>query len=242
MTTLGITYTAQRLKDVVKEAESMGFDVMSAPSIGIDPGDESAYTLFQSSVVPGASVVFVSTEAVDEAVKRLGSKFAGMLEQCKVIAMDQSAARMLVKNGVKHLSVSTDLATDVGQSKVVLAGPEEATRPLASALGSSDVVECAVCKIRRVGMGNGMFHMMIAIKRGRLDVMALTSPVAASDFMSSMTSQYGKDKALEYLSSIKVVAIDAETAQRLQDAGREPDMVTSGCDVPGMFKAIKESL
>jgi uroporphyrinogen-III synthase len=187
-------------------------------------------------------VVFVSTEAVDEAVKRLGSKFAGMLEQCKVIAMDQSAARMLVKNGVKHLSVSTDLATDVGQSKVVLAGPEEATRPLASALGSSDVVECAVCKIRRVGMGNGMFHMMIAIKRGRLDVMALTSPVAASDFMSSMTSQYGKDKALEYLSSIKVVAIDAETAQRLQDAGREPDRVTSGCDVPGMFKAIKESL
>ena len=241
MTTLGITYTAQRLKDVVKEAESMGFEVMSAPSIGIDPGEESAYTLFQSSVVPGTSVVFVSTETVEEAVKRLGSKFAGMLEQCKVIAMDQSTARMLVKNGVKHLTVSTDLAADVGQSKVVLAGPEETTRPIASALGS-EVVECAVCKIRRVGMGNGMFHMMIAIKRGRLDVMALTSPVAASDFISSMFSQYGKEKALEYLSSIKVVAIDADTAERLQDAGREPDMVTSRCDIQGMFKAIKESL
>ena len=88
-----------------------------------------------------------------------------------------------------------------------------------------------------------MAAALAALGTSMAETSALPSgEVGEQKIISSMFSQYGKEKALEYLSSTKVVAIDAETAERLQDAGREPDMVTSGCDIQGMFKAIKESL
>ena len=236
--TLGITYNAQRLKEAVKDAESMGFDVMSAPSVGIDPGEDAAFSAFESASTDGATVVFTSTEAVEETAKRFTTKLSGMLSKCRVVVTEPSALRELSKHGVRDATQSSDVPADVSGGKVVLAGPSEETGPLAARM-SGDVIQCAVCRIRDVGMGNGMFHMMIAIKRGRLDVLALTSPVAASDFMSSMKMQYGDEKAMEYMSKIKVVAMDAATAGRLEDAGRAPDMVSGKPDVHSMLLEIK---
>lgn len=238
--TLGFTYNAQRLKDAVKDAESLGFNVMSAPSVGIDPGDESAFSTFESALGKDVAVIFTSTESVEESVKRFSTKLNTLLAQCKVFVTDPSASRALAKNGFTSAIVSSDLSADVKGSKVVLAGPMEETGPIARSI-QGDVTECAVCKLRDVGMGNGMFHMMIAIKRGRMDVLALTSPSSASDFMNSMKSQYGDEKAESYMGSIKVVAMDEATADRLRGLGRSPDMVSDKGTFQGMLQDIKSA-
>ena len=43
MTTLGFTRPNKRLKDSVKEAEDLGFEVMAAPSLDIQSGDDAEF-------------------------------------------------------------------------------------------------------------------------------------------------------------------------------------------------------
>lgn len=235
---LGFTYDASKLRDAVKDAESLGFDVMSAASLGIDPGEDAAFSQYQSSLSNGVAVVFTSVGAVEETAKRFTTEFATMLSGCKVLVLDNPSLKEVFKHGVKGAMLTEDVVAATAGCRTVLAGPAEETGPLAARIDGS--VQCAVCKLREVGMGNGMFHMMIAIKRGRMDVLALTSPVAAYDFVTSMVSQYGEEKAMSYLSSVKVVALDDATADRLADLGRKPDMVSPKASVHDMFVAIKD--
>lgn len=249
-TVLGFTRPAQKLKESVKEAEDMGFSVMSAPSMDIDMGDDAEFDKFSSSVVPGAIVVFASASSVEMVAKRFGNMLSSMLNGCRVISIGPATTKELAKNGVTGAEEPSDYSSygalemlkgDVSGKTVVIARSDRGSDVLKDGLteAGADVVTAAVYKIREIGMGNGMFHMMIAIKRGRLDVLAMTSPASAESFFESMFKQYGEDVARGYLSKIKIAAIGTSTTQKLRELGREPDIVPSESTFHDMLLAIR---
>lgn len=250
-TVLGFTRPAQKLKESVKEAEDMGFSVMSAPSMDIDIGDDAEFDKFSSSVVPGTIVVFASVSAVEMTAKRFGNTLPGMLKDCRVVSIGPATTKELSKNGITAVEEPSDyssygalemLRAEAKGKRFVIARSDRGSDVLKDGFGEegAEVITAAVYKIRDIGMGNGMFHMMIAIKRGRLDVLALTSPASAESFFESMFKQYGEETARDYLSKIKIAAIGTSTTQKLRELGREPDIVPSESTFHDMLLAIKK--
>lgn len=248
---LGFTRPAQKLKESVKEAEDMGFTVMSAPSMDIDIGDDAEFEKFTSSVSEGVTVVFASASAVEMAAKRFGNTLPGMLKGCRIISIGPATTKELVKNGIQGAEEPQDyssygalemLREDAKGKKFILARSDRGSDVLKEGLegAGAEVITVAVYKIREIGMGNGMFHMMIAIKRGKMDVLALTSPASAESFFESMFKQYGEDTAREYLSKVKIAAIGTSTTQKLRELGREPDIVPSESTFHDMLLEIKK--
>ena len=104
----------------------------------------------------------------------------------------------------------------------------------------ADVVDVAVYRLREAGMGNGMLHMMISLKQGRIDVLAFSSPMSASSFISKLEDRYGKEKAAEYLHGTKIAAIGLPTSRKLEELGFKPDIVPEKTPFHDMLLAIRE--
>ena len=60
MTTLGFTRPNKRLKDSVKEAEDLGFEVMAAPSLDIQSGDDAEFDRLEANLGKDVPVIFGS--------------------------------------------------------------------------------------------------------------------------------------------------------------------------------------
>ena len=65
MTVLGFTRPNKRLKDSVKEAEDLGFQVMAAPSLDIQSGDDAEFDRLEANLGKDVPVIFGSATAVE---------------------------------------------------------------------------------------------------------------------------------------------------------------------------------
>ena len=103
-----------------------------------------------------------------------------------------------------------------------------------------ELIDIASYKLQDMGMTSALMHMFIAIKRGKMDVMAFTSPMSAKSFFNQIDEYYGKEKAREYMDEIKVAAIGRPTAMTLKAIGRPADIVPERTTFHDMLLAIKE--
>ena len=82
---------------------------------------------------------------------------------------------------------------------------------------------------------------MIAIKRGELDWLAMTSPEAVRFLYGFMDEKYGEDDSRAYMDdNVKIAAVDSLTAEALKGFGREPDLVSPVPTFSGLLEAIKK--
>lgn len=250
MTVLGFTRPTKRLKDSVKEAEDLGFTVMAAPSLDIESGDKEEFERLEANVGEGVPVIFGSATAVEECKKYFGERLGSVFAGCRVISIGPNTSKYLEKEGIAVSDVPEDyssfglvelLKDDIRGKKVVIVRSDSGTDILSDGLkdAGAELVDIASYKLTEVGMNSALFHMMIAIKRGEMDVMAFTSPMSATSFFGSMEKQYGKEKAAEYMGKVKVAAIGKPTAMRLESLGRAPDIVPEKITFHDMLLAIK---
>ncbi len=252
MTTIGFTRPGKRIKDSVKEAEELGFDVMAAPSLDIESGDESEFRRLESVVGPGIPVIFGSATAVEECKRYFGDRLTQVFSECRVISIGPNTTKYLEAAGIKVDSVPEDycsfglvdmLKDDVNGRTVVLVRSNCGTDILSDGLrdAGADVQDIASYKLTQVGMNSALLHMMIAIKRKEMDVMAFTSPMSASSFISSMEEYFGKEKGDELMRNVRIAAIGKPTAMRLKSLGFPPDIVPEKTTFHDMLLAIKDS-
>lgn len=252
MTVLGFTRPQQRIRDSVKEAEDMGFTVMAAPSLDILPGEDREFARLEGSLGEGVTVIFGSATAVEACTKRFGDRLPDMFAPCRVVSIGPNTTKELSKVGVRVDAEPEDyssyglvdmLGQDVGGKRVVIVRSDNGSDVLSDGLAAAgaEVVDIASYRLKEFGMNSALLHMMIAIKRGEMDVMAFTSPMSATTFLRSLEKQYGKDRAEEYMSGLKVAAIGRPTALRLTELGRAPDIVPERTTFHDMLLAIKES-
>ena len=251
MTTIGFTRPSKRLPDSVKEARDLGFDVMVAPSLEILPGEDSEFKRLEKSI-PGSIVVFCSSTAVEECQARFGNGLAGMVSGVKVVSIGPATTAKLKAAGIEPSAVPEDYSSyglvdllkgEASGSRIVLVRSDSGTDVLSDGLreAGADLVCIASYKLKEVGMCPALLHMMIAVKRAQMDVMAFTSPMSATSFIRHLEEHYGKEKGDEYLRQIKIAAIGRPTSERLESLGFKPDIVPEKTTFHDMLQAVKDA-
>lgn len=252
MTTIGFTRPSKRLKDSVKEAEELGFEVMAAPSLEILPGEDPEFERLERSVTEGSTVVFCSSTAVEECQTRFGGSLSGLVSGSRVVSIGPATSRRLEAAGLHPDTVPEDysseglvdlLKDDAKGRRVVLVRSDSGSDVLSEGLrdAGADVVDIAAYRLREAGMGNAMLHMLISLKKGRIDCMAFTSPMSASTFVARLEAQFGKEAGDGYLRAVKVAAIGEPTRRRLTELGFPPDIVPETTTFRDMLVAIRDS-
>lgn len=250
MTVVGFTRPSKRIKDSMQEARDMGFEVMAAPSLEIMPGDDSEFQRLESSVTDGCTVVFGSSTAVEECQRYFGDRLAQVFSKARIVSIGPATTKKLEAAGLNVDAVPEDfssyglvdlLGSDVSGKRVVVVRSDSGTDVLSDGLheAGADLVDIASYKLKEVGMCPALLHLMIAVKRKQLDVMAFTSPLSATSFLSHLEKQFGKEKGEEYLRQVKIAAIGRPTAERLRSLGFEPDIVPEETTFHDMLLAIK---
>ena len=233
MTVVGFTRPTQRIKDSMDEARAMGLDVMAAPSLEILPGDDEEFKRLEESVTDGCVVVFGSSTAVEQCQKffgdRIGQVFHGSVD---AVPEDYSSYGLvdLLKDeaaGRRVVIVRSDSGSDVLSDGLRAAG--------------ADLVSIASYKLKEVGMCPALLHLLLAVKRRQLDVMAFSSPMSASSFIRHVEEHFGKERGDEYLRQIKIAAIGKPTSERLESLGFKPDIVPEKTTFHDMLQAIKDA-
>ncbi len=225
MTRVGFMRTTRRIVDSAKEAESMGFEVMAAPSETIVKGDDKEYAKIVAAVSAGKPVCFLTSTAVEMCLDHFKKEFASTLTGSPVSACG-SAVECLRRQGMKASPEADKSGLLVGAAGEMPEGPEE--------------LRAAVYKATEAGIGSPLLHMMIAVKRGELDWLAMTSPSAARFFFGFMDRKYGEVDSRSYLDdNVKIAAMDKSTADVLEELGRKPDLVSEEPTFKGLLQAIK---
>lgn len=251
MTVIGFTRPVSRLDDAVKEARDMGFEVMAAPSLEILPGEDSEFGKMEGSVEEGLTVVFGSGTAVEECSKRFGDRLPEMLSGCEVVSIGPNTTKVLEGAGIKASKEPEDyssyglveiLRDSVKGRKVMVVRSDSGSDALSDGLRDvgAEVIDVAAYRLKKAGMGNGLLHMMLSIKRKHMDCMAFTSPMSAQSFFDDIRDFFGQEDADRYMrENVKVAAIGRPTAMKLESLGRKPDIVPERTTFHDMLEAIK---
>ncbi|MGE0014590.1 MAG: uroporphyrinogen-III synthase [Candidatus Methanomethylophilaceae archaeon] len=251
MTRIGFTRPVERLKDSIKEAEEMGFDVVAAPSMRIISGDKEEFERARESILSGRAsyAVFGSITAVEECVREYGEEFVPLFSRVKIISIGPSTEKALMSAGLKTDSLPeefssagiVDLLKDSVKGKTVLlmrsdSGSDVLYNGLAGA--GAETLSIATYKLEEYGMNSALLHLITAIKGGKIDVMAFTSPMSARIFYSQIVAQTGDAAAAEMMGRLKVAAIGKPTSEALRSLGREPDIVPKDSTFRDLLEAI----
>lgn len=253
MTLIGFTRPAERLKESVKVAEEMGFDVIAAPSMRITAGDKEEFRKAEKYLLSGkvSVAVFGSMTAVEECVKEYGSRFTELFSKTQIIAIGPSTDKSLKAAGLDSAlipeeysseGIVTQIRDSVNGKTVILMRSDSGSDVLYDGLteAGAEVVSIAAYKLEPFGMSGSLLHLFTAIKSGKVDVMAFTSPRSAQIFYSQMEEQYGKENTEKYMDGLKTAAIGKPTSDALRKLGREPDIVPADATFRDMLEAIRD--
>lgn len=250
MTLLGFTRPSKRIKDSVREAEDMGFEVMAAPSLDILPGEDSEFLRLEESLSDGCVVVFCSITAVEECQKRFGDGLPPMFGGHRIVSIGPSTSAKLESVGLKADPLPEEFSSqglvellrgDVSGRRVILVRSDSGSDVLSDGLreAGADLVDVASYRLVEVGMSNALLHMLMTLKRGRFDVLAFSSPKSAETFVASVEGQFGKERGDGYLRNVRIAAIGAPTSKRLESLGFPPDIVPEDSTFTDMLRAIR---
>ncbi|MDO5861321.1 MAG: uroporphyrinogen-III synthase [Thermoplasmata archaeon] len=252
MTVLGFTRPSKRLKDSVKQAEDMGFTVYAAPSLEILPGEDSEFSKLESSLTEGSIAVFCSATAVESCQARF-SDLGSMFSRSRVVSIGPATTKKLEAAGLKADSVPEEFSSyglvellqgDAKGRRVILVRSDSGSDVLSDGIrdAGADLVDVAVYRLKEVGMSNALLHMLMCLKQGQIDVMAFSSPMSASSFVSTVEKQFGKEAGDGYLHAVKIAAIGNPTRLRLTELGFPPDIVPENATFTDMLAAIRAAV
>ncbi len=251
MTLLGFTRPANRLDESIVLAESMGFQVLAAPSLDIIPADDSEFERLVSSIIDGSYVVFCSPTAVEQCVRRYGDAFPRMFRGTNVVPIGPTTARHLIDAGVCCLDMPDDFSSagvvdtlhdSVGGRRVILIRSDSSSDTLSEGMvdAGADLVDIHSYHLEEAEFGSEQEDMMRAIVDGRMDVMAFTSPRSAESFIRRMDGIY--EDSRQHLSSIRLAAIGEPTSRMLTSLGFPDHIVPERSTFEDMLSAIRDDV
>ncbi len=252
MTVLGFTRPAAKIEASVKEAESLGFEVMAAPSLEAEMAGPEEFRRLEDSLVPGAVAVFGSTTSVDMCQRFFGDRFSGLFEGHEVYAIGSRTADSLTGAGISVTEVPGEyssyglvelLKDRIDGLKVVMIRSDSGTHILSEGIEGSgaDLADIAVYKLGDAGINAETVAMMDAIAEGRMDWMAFTSPKSAAVFFGHMEERFGKERGRSYMAdNVKVAAIGRPTAESLDKIGRPADLIPEKSTFRDLLLAIRD--
>ncbi|MCK8060521.1 MULTISPECIES: uroporphyrinogen-III C-methyltransferase [unclassified Fusibacter] len=230
--TVAVTRARDQASDLVFKLKALGASAVEVPTIKIVPRNEEALEVKLNSLKEYTHLVFTSQNGVKyffEGLKRVG-KDTRALGDMKIIAIGSQTAGALEHHGVIADLVPSVYVTEAlvdllkpqlkSADKLLVARAMNARKELITGLGS-------LCEVEEI-----LIYESVAEELNEDQIEAL-SICDAITFTSASTvkhffNQLG-DKALDYLSSKKVVAIGPVTGDTLKGFGFK------AFDMPGTY-------
>jgi uroporphyrinogen-III synthase len=254
MTLLAFTRPGKRIGESVALAESMGFDVLAAPSLEIMDGYPEDFAEAEKLIAAGGVdiMVFGSATAVEECVRVWGGRFPALAKMSVAVSIGPNTAAALRNAGIEPAMSPDDhssyglvelLKEDAKGKRIMLVRSDMGSEVLKSGLveAGADVTEFAAYRLKTAGATPEMDAIMDALLAGKVDVLAFTSPMSAASFVAMLSGRCGDAEAMSALRGCKVAAIGTPTALKLEELGRRPDIVPSKTTFPDMLEAIRAS-
>lgn len=252
MRTVGFTRPSERLEDSVRLAESLGLEVVAAPSLSIVPGDDSEYRRLESLLPSRPTLVFGSLTAVEMCAGRYGTAFRDMVDGCRIVSIGPATTAELRRNGIAGAEEPDEFSsagivrllasTAEGKAFVLVrsdSGSDVQTEGLTAAGGTVESI--ATYKLVPVTMCPELKRLVEAVRAGEVEAMAFTSPLSARSFVKAMVSEYGTEEADRALRSVHRAAIGLPTAEALESVGYPADIIPERTTFPDMLKAIRDA-
>ena len=253
MTTLGFTRPVSKLEASVREAESMGFTVLAAPSLEAKMADESEFVRLEESLVPGAVAVFGSTTAADMCQRYFGERLSSVFSGHPVFAIGARTKESLEELGIavrelpkeySSYGLLDSFAGEFSGKRVVMIRSDSGTEVLSKGISDlgAELVDIAAYTLDDAGVTDDTVAMMDAIRDGKMDWIAFTSPMSASVFFGHMRDRFGDEGFRMMCSNVKVAAIGRPTAEELESLGRKADLVPQRSTFRDLLDEIKKSI
>ncbi len=255
MSLIAFTRPSKRLADSIAFAESMGFEVMAAPSLEIIQGiDEDFYKTAELLKTGKVDYTIVgSATGVEECQRVFGNDLPEVLSNTTLISIGPNTTRVLKDAKVRVDGEPSDyssyglvelLEDRVDDKTVLLIRSNMGSQVLNEGLtrAGATVIELAAYRLEAAAASHEMDAIMDAIKDKKLDVMAFTSPMSASSFFAGMETRFGVKEAEKMMAETCVAAIGKPTALRLTELGKVPEIVPINTTFKDMLEAIKEAL
>ncbi|MDR0887782.1 MAG: uroporphyrinogen-III synthase [Candidatus Methanoplasma sp.] len=245
MTLLAFTRPANKLDESVKLAESMGFQVLAAPSLESSPGDPKEFDRFRSKIkkmkVP--FVIFVSGTAVTEFRNYFGDDAAKLLNRCRVVSIGTGTTKYLGEMHIDPYEPNefnsdgiADLLEDVVDGRdVFIIRSDKGSNVLRERLEGygATVDEIISYRLRSCGIT----PEIETILESDPDVIAFTSPLSARSFFDIASDYLGND---DFLAERYVAAIGRPTADELMDLDVDVAIVPARTTFEDLLNAIQE--
>lgn len=253
MIRLGFTRPASFIEKSLKDAESMGFDAIAAPSLEILPGTDEEFRRMEEALdSPRTTTVFTSVKAVEAVAERYGWRFASMFDDSDRISIGPSTTESLISRGMAdarespvHSSdgVADMLSSDAeGRVFIVLrsdSGSDVLSARLTGAGGT--VVNIAAYRLEPARMCPELERLIDAVCNGGLDALLFTSPMSAKSFIDHLEDRCGEGGRY-LLKGMVIGAIGGPTSDMLSSLGLHPDVVPGNATFVDLLEAVRGRL
>ncbi len=237
----------------MKEAESLGFTVLAAPSLEVEMAPESEFVRLRESLIADSVAVFGSTTAADMCQKYFGEHLPELFEGHRVYAIGSRTADRLTELGIEVSELPKEyssyglvdlLKEDIGGKRVVMIRSDSGTDILSEGIteAGAELIDIAVYHLNDAGVTEDTEAMMDAIAEKRMDWIAFTSPMSSEVFFGHMSERFGEDGFRYMCQNVKVAAIGRPTAEALARLGRPVDLVPSKSTFRDMLEEIRNQI
>jgi uroporphyrinogen III methyltransferase / synthase len=246
---IAVTRTRQQASELSERLESLGADVIEAPTIEIHPpADFAAIDSALNSVAEYDWIIFTSASGVTAAKERILKigKDARIFGTAKIAAIGAATARAIenelflkvdlcpskfVAEALADELIGGDLVT--GKRFLLLRA--DIARPILAerltAAGAAMVRDVAIYQTRAVSELPA--RLLEAIEAKKLHWITFTSSSTAKNLVELLGGDYRKQ-----LAGIKLASIGPVTSQTLRDLGLTPTVQAERFDVNGLVEAM----
>jgi uroporphyrinogen-III synthase len=256
MICVGFTRPRRRLPESIALVESMGMKAFAAPSLEIDAGCPEAFNEAKLIISSGKAdlTIFGSVTGVEQCIREFGDDFIPMMKKTSVICTGPSTSKYLkdhtgIEVGLLPQEYSSagilrSIRGSVDGKTIVLLRADSSSPELRLGLEKKGAMvrDIAVYRIIPAEVTEDTIKLMEAIRTGKLDAMAFTSPLSATSFFEDLDRRYGKQASRGYMDRLRVAAIGIPTSEALGRIGRMPDIVPEKATFESMMNAVKAEL
>ncbi len=244
MKTIALMRPQSSMEESARKAEGMGFRVVSAPMLELEPvGDSGLEGLVEEiSEEKVDYVIFTSANGVSFALQQAqdtvgADRLVGALSNTKVVAIGTKTRQSLERAGVSVSRIPETFSSDglvklfsgmpVKGSRVAIVRSTHGSERLVSGLKGlgAEVTDMPVYTLRPPGDTEDVDRLMTLASEGGVDVFCFTSSMMVHNFFEVARSKGVIEQVIRRMGEAKVAAIGEPTVDALRVYGVEAGIV-----------------
>ncbi len=243
-----------KLEESILLAREMGFDVVAASPLQIEPNDGPEFEGFIRAARRGEVDVAILTsstgvEALARMAERHGEDARALLSSAHRIAIGPLTAKAMSARGIEVDAIPEEYSSEglvrqmgggLAYKRVYLLRSSHGERVLYDGLAEAgaEVTEIVLYNLVPDPDSPEVQYLVAESMAGRVDAFAFSSSLSAASFIEAAERAAPRDKVIEMLNSRTVGAMGGPTRKRLEQMGVRVSAVPANATFRDLLEAI----